>query len=109
MENIDEKKTTTQLMNEAYWKQMDILIDEYKRQNPEKYLLAQKKGEEIMRFDYSNPEQYIEFRELKEYGEKLYRDVTYNGIRKDLLSDYEIKSIKFYLGKDDISYIFSDE
>ena len=109
METVEEKKTTTQLMNEAYWQQMDILIAEYKRQNPEKYLLAQKKGEEIMKFDYNNPDQYVEIRELREYGEKLYRDVTYNGIKEHELSDYEIKCIKFYLGKDDISAIFIEE
>ena len=109
METVEEKKSNTQIMNDIYWKQMDALIAEYIRQNPEKYMLAQKKGEEIMKFDYNNPDQYVELREIRDYGEKLCRDVTYNGIKENELSDYEIKCIKFYLGKDDISSIFIED
>jgi len=109
MESKEESKSITQQMNEMYWEQMDSMLDIYKKANPEKFALAQKKGEEIMSFDYNNPQQYIKNREMIEYGKKIYRDVTYNGFGREDLSEYEIECLKMYLGKQDLDDVFSTE
>lgn len=109
MERKEESKSMTQQMNDMYWDQMDVMLDIYKKANPEKFALAQKKGEEIMTFDYKNPQEYIKTREMKEYGQKLYRDITYNGLGKEDLSEYEIECLKMHLGQQDLDELFSAE
>lgn len=101
-----ENMSLTDKMNEMYWKKMDDILDMYKKTNPKKYELAQKKGEEIMSFDYNNPKEFTENRDMIEYGKKVYVDVTFNGLTEDSLSEYDIKSLKCFLGKDDISDLF---
>lgn len=105
----EEKKSVTREMNEMYWKNMDVILDGYKKENQEAFLLAQKKGEEIMSFDYNNPEKYIEETESKEYGKKIYRDITYNGLEEKDLDEYDKKCLRIFLGKDDITYIFDQQ
>lgn len=104
-----EKKSVTREMNEMYWKNMDVILDGYKKENQEAFLLAQKKGEEIMSFDYNNPEKYIEETESKEYGNKIYRDIIYNGLEEKDLDEYDKKCLRIFLGKDDIAYIFEQQ
>jgi hypothetical protein len=106
--NNEEKKSVTREMNEMYWKNMDVILDKYKKENYHTYLLAQKKGEEIMSFDYNNPEKYLDEVESKEYGKKIIRDITYNGLEENDLDEYDKKCLKIYLGKDDIAYLFEN-
>jgi len=104
-----EKKSVAREMNEMYWKNMDVILDGYKKENQEAFLLAQKKGEEIMSFDYNNPEKYIEQTENNEYGKKIYRDIIYNGLEEKDLDEYDKKCLRIFLGKDDIAYIFENQ
>lgn len=104
----EEKKSATREMNDMYWKNMDTIIDAYKKENYEAYLLAQKKGEELMTFDYNNPHKYIEDIESKEYGKKIHRDIVYNGLENKDLDEYDRKCLKIFLGKDDIEYLFEN-
>ena len=50
----EEKKSATQTMNDMYWKQMDMILSEYKKQNPESFELAQKKGYCIVQLIFEN-------------------------------------------------------
>ena len=104
-----EKKSVAREMNEMSWKNMDVILDGYKKENQEAFLLAQKKGEEIMSFDYNNPEKYIEQTENNEYGKKIYRDIIYNGLEEKDLDEYDKKCLRIFLGKDDIAYIFENQ
>lgn len=104
----EEKKSATQTMNDMYWKQMDMILSEYKKQNPESFELAQKKGEEIMSFDYKNPEEFVKKRDMKEYGKKVYKDVTYNGLTKEELSEYDLESLEEYVKHENISFSFDN-
>jgi len=106
----DEKKpiTATRLMNEMNWKQMDMFLEQYKKENPEKYERAQKKGEEIMSFDYERPYDYVNEREMKEFGSKIYRDVNYLGMKEEELSKYELDCLKKFLNTDDLSELFNE-
>jgi hypothetical protein len=105
----EDKKSVTREMNEMYWKNMDMILDIYKKENHEAYLLAQKKGEELMSFDYNNPHKYLEEVESKEYGKKIHRDIVYNGLSRQDLDEYDTKCLKIYLGKDDVEYLFESE
>jgi len=105
----EEKKSITREMNEMYWKNMDMILDAYKKENHEAYLLAQKKGEELMAFDYNDPHKFVEENENKEYGKKIHRDIVYNGLSREDLDEHDKKCLKIYLGKDDIDYLFESE
>ena len=105
---IEEKKSATQIMNEMYWKQMDTILSVYKQQNPESFELAQKKGEEIMSFDYKNPEEFVKKRDMREYGKKVYQDVVYNGLLKDDLAKYDLECLEEYTRHENISFSFED-
>lgn len=100
--------SNTELMNELYWKNMDIILEKYKKENPDAYNASQKKGEELMNFDYNNPYQYVNNTERKEFGKKVYIDVSYNGLLEKDLSEYDKECLRFYLGKDDISCLFDE-
>lgn len=104
----EEKKSATQIMNEMYWKQMDNMLEVYKQQNPEKFELAQKKGEEIMSFDYKNPEEFVKKRDMREYGKKVYKDVIYNCLSKEELTTYDLECLEEYTRYESISFSFDD-
>ena len=119
MENISLSSTSssssdqrmvsnTAKMNELYWKNMDMILEKYKKENPDAYNASQKKGEELMNFDYNNPYAYVNNKEKKEYGKKVCNDITYNGLLEKDLSEYDKECLRFYLGKDDISYLFDE-
>ena len=108
----EEKKviiSNTEKINEMHWAQMDMFLEEYKKNNPEKYHAAQKKGEEIMSFDYTNPYEYVKLRDMKDYGSKVLKDIQYNGWKEQDIDEYDLKCLKIYLGKDDVSSVFIDE
>lgn len=104
--STEPKKSVAREMNDMYWKNMDMILEAYKKENYEAYLLAQKKGEELMSFDYNNPHKHIEDIECKEYGKKIHRDIVYNGLENKDLDEYDRKCLKIFLGKDDIEYLF---
>ena len=100
MENISLSSTSsalsqermvsnTEKMNEMYWKNMDMILEKYKKENPDAYNASQKKGEELMNFDYNNPYAYVNDKEKKEYGKKVCNDITYNGLLEKDLSEYD--------------------
>jgi hypothetical protein len=104
----DKMISNTKMMNDLYWKNMDMILERYKKENPDAYEVSQKKGEELMNFDYNNPYQYIKNKERQEFGKKVYTDITYNGLLEKDLSDYDKDCLRFYLGKDDISSLFDE-
>ncbi len=85
-----------------YWQQMDEIISEYIKQNPADYYLSQKRGEEIMSIDYDNPREQCKRNELFEYGREVWKDVRFNGISYDTLTEHEIECLKVHLNTDDV-------
>ncbi len=85
-----------------YWQQMDEVISEYIKQNPIDYHLSQKRGEEIMSIDYDNPREQCKRNELFEYGKEVWKDIKFNGISYDDLTEHEVECLKVHLDTDDV-------
>lgn len=98
--DFKHSKMTTD--RQKYWEQMDSLISDYVKSNPIDYYFAQKRGEEIMSIDYDNPREQCKRNELFEYGKEVWKDVKFNGIIYEDLTEHEIECLKIHLDTDDI-------
>jgi hypothetical protein len=100
--NNDFKHSKMSPESKIYWAQMDELISEYVKNNPIDYYFAQKRGEEMMNIDYDNPREQCKRNELFEYGREVWKDIKFNGILYEDLTEHEIECLKVHLDTNDI-------
>lgn len=86
----------------AYWENMDRLISDFVKQNPVDHYLAQKRSEEIFNVDYDDPVAQCKRNELNAYGKEVWKDVRFNEIPFEELTEHEVECLKVHLNTDDV-------